>query len=56
MAAVTQSAASDKVRARQAYSKIRQGESETVVQLKKRFDSALPVLDAAGKRSHPMKK
>ena len=39
MAAVTQSAASDKARARQAYSEIRQSRSESVAELKKRFDS-----------------
>ena len=41
MAAVTQSAAGDKARARQAYSEIRQDRNESVAQLKRRIDSLL---------------
>ena len=53
MAAVTQSAASDKARARQAYSEIKQSRSESVAQLKNRFDSALLVFDAVGQKKPP---
>ena len=53
MAAVTQSAASDKARARQAYSEIRQSRTESVADLKKRFDSALLVYDAVGQKKPP---
>ena len=38
MAAVAQSAVSDKARGRQAYSEMKQSRSESVAQLKKRFD------------------
>ena len=44
MAAVIQSAAGDKARARQAYNEIRQDRTEYVAQLKRRIDSALVVV------------
>ena len=50
MAAVTQSAAGDKARARQAYSEIHQDRTESVAQLKRRIDSALMVYDAVGQK------